>query len=207
MLLCQLGEPLIRCSLLPEFFGKHGEGRRNGAAGGMRQCCSCFWGFSWAGQVSPRSWLGWDVLIPVLHPVCQVSGVVKGGKAVTSPSCFFLRWHCRDVTSVGLWQRAAVGPFSSPSPPRFGRVCGGTLPALSPVSGAGRTSWLGPAVLPHSQLLLWAGADGRRWRQLWVPVPPAAFPCIPGEEGWESHCLCLQQLHLLPACHLCPGAA
>lgn len=50
-----------------------------------------------------------------------------------------------------------------------------------------------------------AGADAGRWRQHWVPLPPVAVPCVSGEEGWESHRLCLQQLLLLPAHHLCPG--
>lgn len=61
------------------------------------------------------------------------------------------------------------------------------------------TGWCraAPAPSPSS-----TGVDprGRRWRR--IPVPPAAVPVFPGEEGGQSHRLRLQQLHLLPACHL-----
>lgn len=99
------------------------------------------------------------------------------------------------------------GSLQLPVPSPFWESVWGDTASPQHVSGAGGTlAGYAGCTLWLSQLLLWAGADGRRWRQHWVPLPPAAFPCIPGEEGWESHCLYLQQLHLLPACHLCPGA-
>lgn len=126
----------------------------------MGQCCSSFWGCSWPGQVSPRSWLGW---IPVLHPGCQVSGVVKGGKAATSPSC---KKHYRDVTTVGPWGRAGAGPFSSP--PHSGSVCGETLPA--PACQWARRDWLcsGSHSSFSGQVLMVADGDsaGFLYRQL-----------------------------------------
>lgn len=157
----------------------------------------------------PLGWLGhsplgWCVLVLVLHP--RLAGVRRGkgrqsfqGRCGPRPPC--------SAGMTGTWQRAGVGPLGSPSPPIFRRARGGTLPALG--MSAGREGpagcrWLcSPALTAPSP----AGADAGRWRQRWVPLPPVAFPCLPGEEGWKSHRLPLQQLHLLPARHLAPGAA
>ena len=148
--------------------------------------------------------------VSVLHP--RLPGVWSGKGR---PSCWgwcgttcSLR-HRRDgdVATVGPWQRAGVGPLGSRSPPLFRRVRGGTLPALGVSAGReGPAGWrwlCSPALTAPSP----AGADASRWRQRWVPLPPVAFPCVPGEEGRESHRLSLQQLRLLPARHLPSGAA
>lgn len=165
----------------------------------------------WVGV--PRAgplWAGvhWSpCFIPVLHP--RLLGVWRGrGRRSCWGWCG--PWAPCAAGTMGTWPPWDPGGGlarvpSAPRPrPLFGRVWGGPCQRLARLQGGkDQLAGAGCALTAPSP----AGADASGRRSRWVPPPPVAFPCIPGEEGWESHRLSLQQLCLLPARHLAPGAA
>lgn len=186
--------------------------------GGTGRCRSWCWGWGcpWAAWVSPGSRLAPAAPLQAVVcrslcfiPSCQVSGAEKGGKAAGDgvdhtlpPTQALGMWPPWDPGRGLAWVPSAPGPL-----PSSGECVGGRCQRLACVWG-GKDQlgwhWLCCPALPAPSP---AGADASRWRQHWVPLPPVAFPCIPGEEGRESHRLSLQQLRLFPAHHLSPGAA
>lgn len=103
-----------------------------------------------AGSGSPTP--GRCVPVPVLHP--QLSGVwsrkgrqsCRGWRGPHAPS----NTGAGDVATVGPWQRAGMGPLGSRSPSLFGRVRGGTLPALGMCVGREGPAGLALALLSSS---------------------------------------------------------